>query len=428
MRKYQFLTILFCCLTLGARGLTGLADIVDLSGLPQQTETKWVRYWFDNDDSNATTTTDLTGSYNMEISSLCEGVHIMHFQAIDDQGVASIPSSKIFLKPFKQLTTKKVKYWFDDDSNITTTEDLGGIYELDVKNLVEGIHVVHYQTIDNNGAVGSTISKMFMKLSAKTAVKVTAIRYWFDERDALVKEESVSNMSTSIDASGLALGKHILHYQLKLSDGTLAPAVSATFETTQTLEGDANNDKKVNVADIVTIQIFIDDNAYDKIHGGNADANGDNVIDEKDVEEVQDLIFDPGWTKVGTGTFTYNLLWNTEVKGYRLYKNDNQPNLYKIRKWGNGTPVDYIFIWNKETNVCATQKGLIGYYHSAYGTMSVGDVSTYTNSNYTYENYPSRYVSEENTFYFYNAYFTASGSFLGLKSTPEKFVVEWFTP
>ena len=428
MHKHLFLTILFCCLTLGARGQTGLADIFDLSGLPQQTEAKSVRYWFDNDNNSVKTTTDLTGPYNMEVSSLAEGIHIMHFQIIDNLEIASIPASMLFLKPCKQLTTKKVRYWFDDDNNMTTTEDLTGIYKLDVTDLAEGIHVVHYQTLDNQGAVGITVSNMFMKLSAMTAPKVTAIRYWFDEKDALVKEENVSNMSTSIDASALALGEHILHYQLKLSDGTLSPAASTKFTTTQSLEGDANNDKTVNVVDIVVIQIFIGDNTYEKIHGGNADTNGDNIIDEKDVVNVQDIIMDPGWTKVGTGTFTYNILWNTEVEGYRLYQCDNQPNLYKIRRWGNMNPVDYIFIWNKETNVCATQKGLIGYNHPAYGTMSIGDVSTYTNGNYTYENYPSHYDPEEKTFFFYNAYFTGSGSFLGLKSTPEKFVVEWLAP
>ena len=83
-----------------------------------------------------------------------------------------------------------------------------------------------------------------------------------------------------------------MHYQLKLSDGTLSPAASATFNTTQVLKGDANNDQKVNVADIVVIQIFIGDNTK-PIHGANADANNDNVINADDVETVKDIIMTP---------------------------------------------------------------------------------------------------------------------------------------
>ena len=289
MYRYLFLTILLSCLSLGTWGQTELADIVDLSGLPKQTEAKWVRYWFDDEDENAATTTDLSSTYEIEIAALAEGVHIVHFQIIDDQGIASIPASKIFIKPSNLPTTKKVRYWFDDDSNVMTTEDLGGMYELDVKNLPEGIHVVHYQSVDSKGDADIPVSRMFMKFGATVAAKATGIQYWFDENDALIKESDIENLTTTVDASGLALGEHVLHYQLKLSDGTLSPAASATFNTTQVLKGDANNDQKVNVADIVVIQIFIGDNTK-PIHGANADADCNGVIDEKDVEDVRNII------------------------------------------------------------------------------------------------------------------------------------------
>ena len=170
-----------------------------------------------------------------------------------------------------------------------TTEDLGGMYELDVKNLPEGIHVVHYQSVDSKGDADIPVSRMFMKLGATVAAKATSIQYWFDENDALIKESDIENLTTTVDASGLALGEHVLHYQLKLSDGTLSPTASSTFSTTQVLQGDANNDQKVNVADIVVIQIFIDDNTK-PIHGANADADGNGVIDEEDVEDVSNII------------------------------------------------------------------------------------------------------------------------------------------
>ena len=158
---------------------------------------------------------------------------------------------------------------------------------------MEGIHTLHYQIVDNNGTAGIPVSKMFMKLGVQT-VTATAILYWFDENDANIKESPIDldNLTTTVDASSLMLGEHVLNYQLKLSDGTLSPVASATFQTTQSLEGDANNDKKVNVADIVVIQIFMGDNTK-PIHFPNADVNEDKVIDTKDVNAVKDIIIPP---------------------------------------------------------------------------------------------------------------------------------------
>ena len=195
--------------------------------------------------------------------------------------------------------------------------------------------------------------------------------------------------------------------------------------------GDANDDGTVNAADIVEVVNYIMGHPSDKFNEANADANDDGSVNAADIVMIVNIIMGKvaTWKQVGTGTFTYTNWWGTSdsplVKsGYKLYLQNGTDNVYKIAKWGEGTPVDYIFTWDKETNVCATQKGLIGYTHSSYGVMSVGDVSTYINDK-SYEDYPSKYVPEEKTFYFYNAYFVADGSNWGLRSTPESFKVEW---
>jgi hypothetical protein len=137
------------------------------------------------------------------------------------------------------------------------------------------------------------------------------------------------------------------------------------------------------------------------------------------------------WTKVGTGTFSYNFWWDGGQDeegnylplvdpGYELFQRDGSDDIYKITDWGAG--VDYMFTWNKTTNVCATQLGFIGESHSTYGPVYVVDASTYSSKNYPYEENPSQYVPEENTFYFFNAYVVDAGSFgVGL----ETFQVDW---
>ena len=69
--------------------------------------------------------------------------------------------------------------------------------------------------------------------------------------------------------------------------------------------------------------------------------------------------------------------------------------------------------------------GLAGYTHSTYGEVSVVDICTY-DADKAYDNYPSRYVPEENKFYFFNSYVMSAGSFN--PSAPETFEVEWDAP
>ncbi len=292
MRKYLFLTILLSFLSLGVNGQI-VYPTIDLSGMPDATTAKSLRYWFDNDiGTNVQTSNVLDGSsVTISATSLVDGIHILHYQVVDSKGIAGIAASKLFIRISEMPQASKIRYWFDDAKSASTTNNnLNGATTIDASSLVDGIHILHYQIVDNNGTVGIPVSKMFMKLGAKTVTaKATGIQYWFDDNDALMKESEIKNLSTTVDASGLAFGEHTLHYQLKLSDGTLSPTASSTFSTTQVLQGDANNDQKVNVADIVVIQIFIDDNTK-PIHGANADADGNGVIDEEDVEDVSNII------------------------------------------------------------------------------------------------------------------------------------------
>ena len=300
MRKYLFITILFSCLCLGARGQAlewnTVKTLVDglLENVPEATTAQSLRYWFnDNSGTNIQTSDVLDGSaIEVNASALVDGIHVLHYQIVDSEGKVYVPVSKLFIKAGATPTTEKLRYWFDDEKTQVVEKDYSNsVQVVDASGIIEGIHTLHYQIVDNNGTAGIPVSKMFMKLGVQT-VTATAILYWFDENDANIKKSDIKNLSTTVDASSLILGKHVLNYQLKLSDGTLSPAATATFETTQTLEGDANNDQKVNVADIVVIQIFMGDNTK-PIHGANADVNKDQVIDEKDVEAVKDIIIPP---------------------------------------------------------------------------------------------------------------------------------------
>ena len=72
----------------------------------------------------------------------------------------------------------------------------------------------------------------------------------------------------------------------------LTDAEAAYAEQVAAHKGDANNDGKVNVADIVVILNYMSDNTK-PIHRANADVTGDGNIDENDVEAVKTIIMTP---------------------------------------------------------------------------------------------------------------------------------------
>jgi hypothetical protein len=441
MRKYLLFIILLSGLCLGAKGQS--EPEIDLSGLPEATTASSLRYWFDTDANTIKTTSTLNGSTTIDASGLVEGIHTVHYQIVDNKNIAGIPTSKMFIKLDTRVNAKakKLRYWFDTDAaNATVTEALTG-GTIDASKLVEGIHTLHYQIVDDQDNADIPVSALFIKLEKKSAVEATAIRYWFDENDANMVQVDIKETMT-IDVGKLRKGEHYLHLQLIAANGEVMPSRSGSFEmVTKIVRGDANDDDVINVADIVMIVNYIEDpeNLSENFNADNADANDDGVVNADDIVEITYISMNgkSSWTKVGTGTFSYVHLWPSDyvegvpqpqaVEGYELYQSDSKPGLYMIKKWGLGTPVNYIFTWDKETNVIATQKGLVGYSLSTYGgDMFVQNVIDF-NKDKTYESYPSHYDPATNTFYFYNVYFGTNGS-MGLRDIPETFVVEWLVP
>ena len=228
MRKYLLLTILLSGLTLGARGQSD--PEIDLSGLPQKTTAKSLRYWF-NADANSVKTASISGSATtIDASGLKEGIHTVHYQIVDSKGIAGIPASKMFIKLDEKTTAKakSLRYWYDNDADIKTSTTLNGTSTIDASALKEGIHTIHYQIEDSKGIAGVPASKMFIKLDEKTTAKAKSLRYWFDSNTNVNTTTTLSG-ATTIDASALKEGIHTLHYQIEDDKGIAGIPVSGMF-------------------------------------------------------------------------------------------------------------------------------------------------------------------------------------------------------
>ena len=124
-------------------------------------ETKTMRYWFDRDYTAATELDVDSGTIAIDITSLREGFHTLHYQVIDDKGTTSPVRFSTFLIPQRSIeeinqayAVKTVRYWFDNDATTTRTDTFAqGAIALDLSFLPEGTHTLHYQVETADGKV-----------------------------------------------------------------------------------------------------------------------------------------------------------------------------------------------------------------------------------------------------------------------------------
>ena len=192
-----------------------------------------------------------------------------------------------------EAKASKLRYWFDTNkASIVETALAEGAQMVDASALAEGIHILHYQIIDDKGNVDIPVSAMFIKIAKKEAAAPVKIRYWFNEDDANIKETALdlANLTLTIDASDLPKGTHELHIQLVTADGELSPATSGSFASIIIKKGDVNNDGKIDATDVVVITNYMADSESVTIDKTNADFNDDEEINIADVLGIVNII------------------------------------------------------------------------------------------------------------------------------------------
>lgn len=176
-----------------------LSDIHDQTG--SAVEAKKLIYWFD--EQEARKINDINGEVQMlDASALQEGMHTLHYMVVCSDGSVTSAYSSIFLSlnvdrisgTSESINAKSLRYWFDENDIITETKLINGTQSLDVSNLSDGFHMLHYQIIDNRGEVGVTVSSPFIKLymDEEKGNAITRYMYWLNDK-------SVDNVKVNID-------------------------------------------------------------------------------------------------------------------------------------------------------------------------------------------------------------------------------------
>lgn len=289
MRKYFIIYIMLSCLPMVVRGQTNTdADLSEL--LPTPVQAQSLHYWYDTDTENLHTASGLSGSYYLDVSSLPDGLHTIHYEVIGSDNKSSSLASEIFLKMTKSIgesahgvnvAAVKLQYWYDTDiDNIQIVSNLSGIYTLNVAELADGLHTIHYQVVGSDGKGYGIASEVFLKMANiiyeptfNPAPIAKKVKFWFNtDISSAVLTDAVSGFQT-VDVSALPEGLHSLHYQLVYADGGVGPTSTSIFlkPITEFAQGGPNTITKYlywlngNNSTVKTVEVKQPSNPYQLI-------------------------------------------------------------------------------------------------------------------------------------------------------------------
>ena len=128
-----------------------------------------------------------------------------------------------------------MKYWFDDEANnAKQTAYASGIITLNLSELDEGFHTLHYQIITDNGELSPTRSAAFFRLTErdinKKEYELASVKYWFDKDLTSVTETTYQSGILQLYLSKVKEGEHEFYYQVVNSKGEVSPVRSAMIE------------------------------------------------------------------------------------------------------------------------------------------------------------------------------------------------------
>ena len=201
-------------------------------------------YWFDNNQSILQSGSSAMGAWliQADVSHLNESMHAIHVQVRDKNGNYSSPLTRYFVKMAK-AGTMLGHYWFDNDiDHIFSSPNIQGIMDIDVSNLTDGLHTLHFVVDAGLGTVSQTETNHFIKVPQTNGVDHMDCLCIID--DELYKQERVAAnggvVIWDLDVSQLSQGFHRMSVQVVTPSGVATNTYEAIFLREPTYEEFAN--------------------------------------------------------------------------------------------------------------------------------------------------------------------------------------------
>ena len=223
----------------------------------------------------------------VDVSQLSVGIHTLSVMTMSDDNDAQplAAQSAIFYYgglPGAENPTGYV-YWFDNDTQHQFETLKSGIVTLQAGTLSSGLHSVHIAT---NGAYTSPVATQLFYVKPNYNDNYT-LHFWTDDAVGTFREYIlVDNDLMQIDVDDLALGDHTVRAMLVDSNGNPMSIDSQPFTTVEPILGDANIDRDIDVADIVTVVNYITGRKPAVFSKRGADINQDGNINVADIVNI----------------------------------------------------------------------------------------------------------------------------------------------
>ncbi len=246
------------------------------------------RYWFDQDDAypNIGTMTSNKLHLNVDVSALESTIHTFNIQVRDANGNWSSPRIAYFAK--LSPSTLRGYYWFDNDSLLSNeTPVTNGILEIDVSDLTEGVHSLHYAAMSSDGRMTGVKTRWFVRAPLPAEARSLRCAWSFDGGETQIDTCTVVDgkaIHLDLDVSGLSYGRHRVDIIMLDENGHATNDVMSYFLVVEPDPCDVNCDGEVTAADITALYDYLLNNDMD--YYDTSDVTGDGQITAADITAV----------------------------------------------------------------------------------------------------------------------------------------------
>lgn len=192
-------------------------------------------YWFDNNEDFAAELYG-NGTFDIDVSSLSNGLHAIHYMVSSANDVQSAPQTKMFMKIPQMQDSGSVICRCVIDGKPYHTEEVpavGGIinWSFDVSGLAQGVHSIQVQVELPSGEITALQHGMFIRTATSEELASMKCYYLIDNSDSYVEAGTYdgSLFHFDLDVSALDNGLHQISYMLVGDNGVATKMCSALF-------------------------------------------------------------------------------------------------------------------------------------------------------------------------------------------------------
>jgi len=198
-----------------------------------QTEANEWRYWFDEETDMTYVAQPLAnGAFDIDVSTLPEGLHLLHLQAVVDD-VASATMTRAFVKTATTAQNYKATAIIDGSQMMEAeVVNNGGklTWDIDVAALKPGLHSYQVMASTPQGVATQAAQGFFMRTLTGTEQQAVACAFAIDDGAMAKQEGTLGNGAYhfNLDVAQLSDGIHRLNYWL-VADTTHATKPESVF-------------------------------------------------------------------------------------------------------------------------------------------------------------------------------------------------------